>query len=69
MNYISVKDAAEKWGVTARRVQILCSEEKIKGAKRFGRNWMIPEGAFFPSLAKKQKSPICQCQEKVLFWI
>ena len=30
MNYISVKDAAEKWGVTARRVQILCSEEKIK---------------------------------------
>ncbi len=57
MNYISVKEAAEKWGVTTRRVQILCSEEKIKGATRFGRNWMIPEGAVLPSSAKKGEEP------------
>ena len=38
MEYITVKQAAEKWGVTPRRVQILCAEERIKGAYRFGRS-------------------------------
>ena len=57
MAYISVKEAAEKWGVTPRRVQILCNEGKIKGATRFGRNWMIPEGAVLPSSAKKGEDP------------
>ncbi len=49
MAYITVKEAAEKWGVTPRHVQILCSEERIKGATRFGRSWMIPRGAVLPS--------------------
>lgn len=57
MNYISVKDAAEKWGVTPRRVQILCNEKKIKGATRFGKSWMIPESAVLPSSAKKGEEP------------
>lgn len=51
MGYITVKEAAEKWGVTPRHVQILCAEEKIKGATRFGRSWMIPRGAVLPSSA------------------
>ena len=49
MGYITVKEAAEKWGVTPRHVQILCAEERIKGATRFGRSWMIPRGAVLPS--------------------
>lgn len=52
MNLITVKEAASKWGVTERRVQILCSQEKIKGAVRFGRAWMIPAHAVLPSTAK-----------------
>ncbi len=52
MDYITAKEAAQKWGVTPRRVQILCSEQKIKGAYRFGRSWMIPSGAVLPSSAK-----------------
>lgn len=52
MNLITVKEASKKWGVTERRVQILCSQEKIKGAVRFGRAWMIPEHAVLPSSAK-----------------
>lgn len=57
MKYISAKEAAEKWGVTIRRVQILCNEEKIKGAVRFGRAWMIPEQAVLPSSTKKNEDP------------
>ncbi|MBQ8546205.1 MAG: hypothetical protein IJ437_04615 [Clostridia bacterium] len=52
MELITVKEASKKWGVTERRVQILCSQEKIKGAVRFGRAWMIPEHAVLPSSAK-----------------
>ena len=52
MNLITVKEASKKWGVTERRVQILCSQEKIKGAVRFGRAWMIPSHAVLPSSAK-----------------
>lgn len=52
MNLISAKEAAEKWGVTVRRVQGLCADGSIKGAVRFGRAWMIPSHAVLPSSAK-----------------
>ena len=52
MNMITVKQAAEKWGVTPRRVQELCKEGKIKGVQRWERTWMIPAHAVLPSTAK-----------------
>jgi len=52
MNLITVKQAAEKWGVTPRRVQGLCKEGKIKGATRWERTWMIPAHAVLPSTNK-----------------
>ena len=52
MNLITVKQAAEKWGVTPRRVQSLCKEGKIKGATRWERTWMIPAHAVLPSSNK-----------------
>ena len=46
--YISVKQAAEKWGISDRRVRILCSEGKIPGVIREGRSYRIPEAAKKP---------------------
>ena len=46
--YITVKQAAEKWGISGRRVRILCSEGKISGATREGRSWMISTNAKKP---------------------
>ena len=40
--YMTVKQAAEKWGISDRRVRILCSEGKIPGVTREGRSWKIP---------------------------
>ena len=54
MNLITVKQAAEKWGVTPRRVQGLCKEGKIKGAIRWERTWMIPEHAVLPKKSNEQ---------------
>ena len=48
MMFISVKQAAEKWGISDRRVRILCSEGKIPGVIREGRSWKIPAGARKP---------------------
>lgn len=52
LNLITAKEAAEKWGVTVRRVQGLCKEGRIKGATRWERTWMIPDYAVLPSSAK-----------------
>ncbi|MCI8672520.1 MAG: helix-turn-helix domain-containing protein, partial [Lachnospiraceae bacterium] len=40
--YMTVKQAAEKWEISDRRVRILCAEGKVSGAIREGRRWMIP---------------------------
>ncbi len=46
--YMTVKDAAEKWGISDRRIRILCSEGKIFGAFKQGRYWLIPSNARKP---------------------
>lgn len=51
--YITVQQAAEKWGVTPRQVQILCKGNRIKGASRMSRVWIIPEDAQKPTNAKQ----------------
>ena len=40
--YMTVKQASEKWGISDRRVRILCAEGKVSGAIREGRRWLIP---------------------------
>ncbi|MEG2176650.1 MAG: helix-turn-helix domain-containing protein [Oscillibacter sp.] len=49
MDYISVKEAAERWNVSDRRVHQYCKDERIPGLLRFGRAWMIPAAAEKPA--------------------
>ncbi len=55
MDYISVKDASEKWGISERRIQKLCEENRLKGTLKFGRAWMIPNDAEKP-IDKRRKA-------------
>ncbi|GLB29631.1 cytosine-specific methyltransferase [Lacrimispora amygdalina] len=41
--YITAEIAAKKWGITVRRVQILCNEGRVCGAEKHGGVWFIPE--------------------------
>ena len=41
---MTAKEASEIWGITPRRVQILCDKGKVQGAFRMGRTWIIPKG-------------------------
>jgi excisionase family DNA binding protein len=53
MDYITTMQAAEKWGVSMRQVQNLLKQKRIKGAVRFGRDWMIPADAEKPGDTRK----------------
>ena len=48
MDYISSLQAATKWGISIKRVQVLCRDKRIPGAKRIGRTWIIPVNAEKP---------------------
>ena len=52
MDYMTISDAAAKWGISSRRVQILCASGRISGAERLGRSWAIPKDAEKPGDAR-----------------
>lgn len=55
MEYIAAEEAANKWGISKRRVQILCSENRIEGAEKVGNMWIIPKDAIKPIDARTIK--------------
>lgn len=56
MEYIKVSKAAEKWGISTRRVRVLCAEGKIDGVVRKGNLYMIPENATKPMDGRMNRS-------------
>lgn len=64
MEYIKVSKAAEKWGISARRVRILCAEGKIDGVVRKGNLYMIPENAEKPLDGRRTKPDLLQIIEE-----
>lgn len=48
MNYITIAEASEKWGISERRIQKLCEENRIDGSFKFSRIWVIPKDAQKP---------------------
>lgn len=48
MDFISISEAADKWGISRRRVQTLCIQGRIHGAERLGTMWAIPSDAEKP---------------------
>lgn len=54
--YITVQDAAIKWGITDRQVQLWCKSGKIPGSTMLSRIWIIPEDSERPVSLKKGKN-------------
>ena len=57
--FLSTREVSEKWGVTARRVQLYCSEGRIPGAIKQSGVWLIPSDAIKPMRQK----PGLKCDE------
>ena len=43
--FITVKEAAQKWGINERRVRFLCQENRIEGLEKKGKVYLIPDNA------------------------
>ena len=48
MEYLSIKQTSEKWGISTRRIQVLCAEGRVLGATKIGSYWAIPYNAEKP---------------------
>ncbi len=55
MEYMSAREAADKWGISQRRVAVLCSEQRIKEAVMVGNMWIIPTSATKPIDARSTR--------------
>lgn len=53
MEYMSCVEAAAKWGISERRVQKLCEENRIPVVVRFSRIWIVPKDASKPADGRK----------------
>lgn len=49
MDYMTTKQAAEKWKVSDRRVLQFCNSGRIEGAEKIGNTWLIPKNANKPA--------------------
>lgn len=52
MEFMSAREAADKWGISQRRVALLCSEHRIHNASMIGNMWLIPANAEKPADAR-----------------
>ena len=48
MDYMTLKEATEKWGVTPRRVNYYCTADRIPGAVKMAGVWLVPKDADKP---------------------
>jgi len=67
MEYISVKQAAEQWGLSDRRVRLLCEQGKIEGAIKEGRSYRIPADAIKPADGRSLRGKIVLKEYAAMF--
>lgn len=48
MEYLTVKEIGEKWGITSRMVNNYCASGRIPGAIKKGNLWLVPDDAKKP---------------------
>lgn len=59
MDYLSIQDVSNKWNISKRRIQVLCREGRINGAKMIGNMWVVPKDAERPNDART-KNPLIE---------
>ncbi len=56
MEFKTANQYAKEWGISQRRVQILCAEGRVTGAFKIGEFWAIPSGTPKPEDKRRQIS-------------
>ena len=55
MEYLTSPEISKKWGISSRRISLLCAEGRIEGAIKKGKTWLIPLDAKKPEDARRKK--------------
>ena len=63
--YTTIHEISKKWGISERRVNVLCSEGRIEGAVKFGNTWAIPENSEKPTDARIKSGKYIKEKEEV----
>ena len=45
MDYMTLREASEKWGISTRQINYYCTENRILGAVKMAGVWLIPKTA------------------------
>ena len=56
MEYLTTEEMSKNWGITSRRIGVLCSEGRIEGAIKKGKTWLIPSDTVKPLDARFKKN-------------
>lgn len=63
MEYLSIRQTSELWGISVRRIQVLCADNRIPGAVRIGYSWAIPRDAEKPTDARVKSGKYVKHEE------
>lgn len=53
MDFLTTAEMSETWGISARRISLLCCEGRVEGAVKKGKTWLIPKDAKKPEDPRK----------------
>lgn len=56
MDYMTLKEAAEKWGVTPRWINYYCTAGRIPGAMKVATIWLIPNDTEKPADGRRKEN-------------
>ena len=63
--YMTIREAAERWNISIRRVNTLCQEGRLEGAIKFGNSWAIPRDTDKPKDLRIRSGRYVQMREDV----
>lgn len=55
MDYITLKEASQKWGVSVRQINYYCADSRFLGAVKMATIWLIPKDAEKPADRRRKK--------------
>ena len=56
MDYMTLREASEKWGVSSRQINYYCVEGRIPGAVKMAGVWLLPKAAVKPADKRRKQN-------------
>lgn len=63
MDYLSIRQTSEKWGISIRRINDFCLSGRIPGAMKIGSYWAIPSDAQRPIDTRIKSGKYIKCTQ------